>query len=448
MADEPQPVSQEVEEKETIDEDAVQETESKSGWLEAIPGPIRGLIPEHLRDDAAGGLDWLADNIDNNPIFSLFADKIADYKQQLRDIKDDVLGPQQISFAVKPKAKLRNDDRNYAHTESLRFPEDTKLSDTEYMLFQFFRYEPPFGRGGVGDLQLNRVFQAQGLGEYGTLEEYNLATTNMSPDTQLNQVVLFMPPDITSVYKASWGDQSFSNTAVAKIRGGMALRRGNVLRSLAGQAANLSNSIARAPDIMGADFMREQIAKSGGDQLSRNALFSSAAGAILNPNTELLFKNPGMRGISFTFKMVPNNRNEAEIVYEIVKTFKKCLHPTYGPPGRQQGKLGQGRGPGATDIAGDARGKTGFISVPSVCKFAFMKGGELHPYLPQFKTCALTDVDVNYTTDGAYVVTKDGFPVATELKLTFKELKLIYREDIGGHDTVKTGPNKRLHGGY
>ena len=41
MADEPKPVSQEVEEKETTDENAVQETESKSGWLEALPAPIQ-----------------------------------------------------------------------------------------------------------------------------------------------------------------------------------------------------------------------------------------------------------------------------------------------------------------------------------------------------------------------------------------------------------------------
>ena len=88
--------------------------------------------------------------------------------------------------------------------------------------------------------------------------------------------------------------------------------------------------------------------------------------------------------------------------------------------------------------------------MPSVCKFAFMKGGDLHPFLPQYKTCALTGVDVNYTTDGQYVVTRDGYPVATELRLSFKELKLIYREDIRPvtSSTVKVGKNKKLHGGH
>lgn len=448
MAD-PQPVSQQVQEETTTNENKVSSGPSNNGWLDILPSPVQGLLRATGMDKSAeAALNWIESNSDN-PIVSLALDYVDDLKQYLRDQKDELAGPDQIQFTVAKKATTGDNDRNNAHLSSLRYPNDTKLSDTEYMLFQFYRYEPPFGRGGVGNANFARWFTGQGSGEYGTVEEYNLATTNLSIDTQLNQVVLYMPPDISSTYGAEWSDQSFSNTAVAKIRGGMALRRGNIGGSLQGQFENLGNAIGRMPELEGAKFIREQIAGATGEQLSRNTLFSASAGVVLNPNTELLFRNPQMRTIDFTYKMIPNNKEEAEIIFEIVRTFKLCLHPSFGTPGKVQGTKLQGVG-AAINAFGDARSKVGFISVPSVCKFSFMKGNNLHPFLPQYKTCALVGVDVNYTTDGQYVVTKDGYPVATELRLSFKELKLVYREDIRPvtASTGKFGDNKALHGGH
>ncbi len=438
MAD-PKPVAQQVEE-DTTTNDEVKSGTTSNDWFDALPGFIKGPLKTiGLDDDLEGVINW----IENSPVGNFAEDIVADLKQQLREVKDDLLGPEQIAFKVQPKAILGDNDRNDAHKSSLRYPNDSILASTDYILFQFFRYQPPFaGQGAFNP----RNLIGQGSGEYGTLEEYNLSITNLRPDTQLNQVVLYVPPDVSSTYGAEWSDQSFSNTAVAKIRGGQALRDGNIFTSIQGQFENAGNAIGRLPDIAGADFIRDQIAGATGEQFSRNDLFSSAAGAVLNPNTELLFRNPHMRTIDFTYKLVPNNKTEAEIIFEIVRTFKLCLHPSFGVPGKQQG----GKVPGVLNTFGKTNSKVGFISVPSVVKFAFMKGGGLHPFLPQYKTCALVGVDVNYTTDGQYVVTRDGYPVATELRLSFKELKLVYREDIRpvGPSTVKFGKNKALHGGH
>lgn len=446
MAD-PKPVSQQVKEETTTDENKVNSSQS-NGWFTSLPAPVQGVFRTlGLENNFEAAAKWVDENQDN-PLISGVLDIISDNWQRFRDVKDNLLGPEQISFTVATKAKLGDNDRNDAHKSSLRYPSDAKLEETEYMLFQFYRYEAPLGRGGSGSLNLARTITGQDSGEFDSVEEYNLATTNLSVDTQLNQVVLYMPPDVSSTYGAEWSDQSFSNTAVAKIRGGMALRRAEVGKALAGQLSNLGNAVTRMPEISGADFIRDQIASATGEQLSRNDLFSSSAGVILNPNTELLYRNPHMRTIDFTFKLIPNNKEEAEIIFEIVRTFKLCLHPTFGIPGRQQG--GKAQKGGVLNTFGDATTKVGFITVPSVCKFAFMKGGDLHPYLPQYKTCALTGVDVNYTTDGQYVVTRDGYPVATELRLSFKELKLVYREDIRPvtSSTIKIGQNKSLHGGH
>jgi len=447
MADEPKPVAQEVEEKETTDEEVKSEPQSNA-WFESLPSPIQGALKAVGADKSVdAALDWLEEN-QSNPVIGFALDKASDYIEQLREAKDNLIGPPQISFSVKEPARTGDDDRNNAHNSSLRYPRDSVLGSTEYMLFQFYRYEAPFGRGGAGTLDVKQ-FLGAGSGEYSTLQEYNLATQNLSPDTQLNQVVLYMPPDISSSYAASWGEKSFSNTAVAKIRGGMALRRGNIGGAAVGQLDNLAGGISRMPELEGAKFIRNEIAKATGEQFSRNDLFSSSAGVVLNPNTEMLFQNPTMRTIDFTFKMVPNNKDEAEIIFEIVRTFKLCLHASFGIPGRTQGTKPQGLGKVANTF-GDAKSKVGFISVPSVCKFTFMKGNDLHPFLPQYKTCALVSVDVNYTTDGQYVVTKDGYPVATEMRLSFQELKLVYREDIMPvkSSTGTLTSNKNLAGGH
>lgn len=441
MAD-PKPVSQQVEEETTTDDNVVNRETNTDWWKPSIPSQFHPII-EKVGIDAILNNEWVA------AAAGFSADLIADLKQELRDKKDQYFGPDQISFTVAPKATTGDDDRTDAHKSSLRYPSDSILESTEYMLFQFYRYSPPLGQTSVGTFNLSRQLTGQGGGEFGTLEEYNLNVTNLRTDTQLNQVVLYMPPDISSTYGAEWGDQSFSNTAVSTIRAGMALREGNIGGAAAGGLENLGGAASRFPEIFGADRVRETIAKQTGEQFSRNDLFSSAAGVVLNPNTELLFKNPHMRTIDFTYKLIPNNKDEAEIIYEIVRTFKRCLHPSFGRPGREQGGKAQGLGQ-VFNIGGNAETKVGFITVPSVCKFAFMKGNDLHPFLPQYKTCALVGVDVNYTTDGQYVVTRDGYPVSTELRLSFKELKLVYREDImpSKASTVKQGKNKKLHGGH
>ena len=40
------------------------------------------------------------------------------------------------------------------------------------------------------------------------------------------------------------------------------------------------------------------------------------------------------------------------------------------------------------------------------------------------------NVNVNYTPDGNYAVFQGGAPVATELKISFMETKLVFSEDI------------------
>ena len=78
----------------------------------------------------------------------------------------------------------------------------------------------------------------------------------------------------------------------------------------------------------------------------------------------------------------------------------------------------------------EAFGKQNFMRVPYLCKFTFMRGGDVNRKMQQFKPCAIRKVGVNYTSDGTYATYRDGEPVATELTLNFLESKILFKSDI------------------
>ena len=133
MAD-PKPVSQQVKEETTVDENKVSSSQS-NGWFTSLPTPIQGVFRTlGLENNFEAAAKWVDENQDN-PLISGALDIISDNWQRWRDVKDDLLGPEQISFTVATKAKLGDNDRNDAHKSSLRYPSDAKLDDTTLTVF-------------------------------------------------------------------------------------------------------------------------------------------------------------------------------------------------------------------------------------------------------------------------------------------------------------------------
>jgi hypothetical protein len=127
----------------------------------------------------------------------------------------------------------------------------------------------------------------------------------------------------------------------------------------------------------------------------------------------MMYESPEMRGFQLRFKMQARSALEATAIKTLCYQFKKALHASYG--GQNFGGLAE---------------TSGFITVPKLCQVSFMTGTSLNQYVPQYKPCAITQVDINYTPDGAWASLTDGAPVATELAVTFKETKLIYSQEI------------------
>ena len=160
---------------------------------------------------------------------------------------------------------------------------------------------------------------------------------------------------------------------------------------------------------------------------------------LINPNAELLYDSPQMREVGMVFKMVASNKAESEQIYKICQTFRRNASPEYGGTDNADsdewkktkqtllGDLTEGVN-GDENIWGNMNN---FIRVPNLCKFTFMKGHNVHPWLIQFKPCAISNVEVNYTPDGTYATHPDGAPVAVEIRLSFMETKVVFAQEIG-----------------
>ena len=176
-----------------------------------------------------------------------------------------------------------------------------------------------------------------------------------------------------------------------------------------------------------------------GGQIETNDVLQGSLGVVLNPNTELMFQGFSLRSFGLKFKMSARNEKETKAIRQIAGVFKKVSLPTYGQEAGGLTDISKGL-KNLASFAGLPEGErtnNNYIGVPGLVQVSFMRGNELHPFLPQYKTCAISSVEINYTPDGTYSTldydqdpSLNGAPVAVELSLGFSETKLIYSDEI------------------
>lgn len=288
-------------------------------------------------------------------------------------------------------------------SKTLRYPGDMIDSNSDYVMFEFGKYTPPFSQdAGSGT----------GLGAYNQSAAKSFEKLLTFGDKKYTAIILPMPQELGNEMRQNWEAKSFSRvgkTAIAALAGNLGVAA-NAMGDVKGNIDAITSALATAG--------LNKIPGVGGN-VSMNDFAGSTRGVILNPNAETLYGSPELREIGMTFKLVPRDETESKRLFQIYQAFRKASAPTYGAEGKTE-KLG-----GDKAIGGD-----NFIRVPNLCRFTFMKGGKPHPYLIQYKPCAITRVQVNYTPDGTYATYDDGAPVAIELQLQFQETKLVYSDEI------------------
>ena len=311
----------------------------------------------------------------------------------------------------------------------LSYPHDKVYSDhTDYVKFKFVKYNPPFATLGEGDFIDKDGKETKALKSGEALNIYNNSIGDFV-DANLPSIMMYMPEDIGASYGANWGGKGFTNTGADIIRqAGTLLNSGSAIDSIGSTLQNMGNAMTRGQSLFASGIAGAMNALPGkiGGSVDANDILGGIGGVILNPNAELLFSGFELRNFGLNFKMAPRSEAEAKVIRDICTTFKRASLPHFGAA------------PGNTIFNAFNKGKNvseennnrNYIGVPNLCIVEFMKGGEPHPYLTQFKPCAIKEVNITYTPDGQYSTYRDGSPVATGLSLSFLESKLVYSNEI------------------
>ena len=296
---------------------------------------------------------------------------------------------------------------------SVRYPHDMLIDEAEdFVMFDFYDYKPPF--------QNKKSLNDAGGESYAnlTLGDYNATgfSGDYFKDKAYPQILLYMPQDIQDAFSAKWEGKKFGALTTGIIA---AAGQEGSIEKLKKAGNTLDKALDKSMVESAASIVTGLAQKITGDQISAGDLFGGISGVVRNPNVEVLFQSMELRTFDLTFKMSPFDDQDSLRIEAIIKIFKQAMLPQYSL-GTDVEVFGQ---------KNDAL-QAGFIQVPKVCAVNFMRGSQRNRFLPRYKMCAITDVNVNYTPDNVYATIDRNMPVATELKISFMETKLVFSEDV------------------
>lgn len=200
------------------------------------------------------------------------------------------------------------------------------------------------------------------------------------PDSQtsnMGQVVqLYLPNNLRNPMDVNW-EQKENGLATAKFLDESGATSGD---SWLGMMANVGMKIA--------------------DFANATSAIEQKTGTIANPYMAMTFKSLGFRKFQMEFRFTPHNKQESWDIDEIITEFRRCALPTGGA----------------------------MMGYPDEVMINYL--GKCMTWLPMFKPCVITALDVNYAGQGFYAGMQDGFPAETILTLEFTENVLVYREDV------------------
>ena len=335
--------------------------------------------------------------------------------------------------------------------KTLRYPNDAVDASTDYVFFQFGKYMPPFSEEAnklrqKRDEQIkNGSFEASTKKDRDYLVELSNRTATRSMyessienlELRNETIMLPMPQDLSNEINQQWQGKQFTATgraAVAALAAGQFSYASEVVKNIAGNASALQTALNTA--------VLNTIPGVGGN-LEFNDVSGSTRGIVINPNAELLYDSPEMREIGMIFRLVPRNEDEAGTIKDIIRAFRRASMPRWGGLDSEgnEGDVDLTTGENTTNIGGGTNeqkksqinlgSRDNWIQVPDLCKFTFMTGPDPNENIIQFKPCAISGVEVNYTPDGTYAAYASGVPVAIELRLNFMETKLIFADEVG-----------------
>ena len=286
------------------------------------------------------------------------------------------------------------------------------------------QYNKTTGKGIPGTEKVpNRVERKKlGMGDVNITPTFTNADTrirNASKRRKLTKynIELPMPQEIQDSQSINWGDDRINAIQLAGVSAAGRLLSQDLGATIndTRKAVEVLNSGVRIPGVNVETQNAIRAALAGGaigalgGNVSPRSIISRTTGQVLNNNLELLFNGVNLRTFPYSITFSPRNPDEGNVVKKIIRSLKMSMSAK------------------AWEFNQNAQGL--FIKSPDLFQLQYLRDGNDHPFLNNFKLCALTGMNINYTNAGTYTSYSDGTPVNIRMDVTFKEINPVYAED-------------------
>jgi hypothetical protein len=225
----------------------------------------------------------------------------------------------------------------------------------------------------------------------------------------VGDIILFMPFGVSESYGAKWagGELGAVGSAVESLGkvASAAGSAGNIMKGLGATAMATLEELNQNALGAGMEVGGKLLGKAlGNDAVPKKIM--KLGGLHVNPHWELFFEGVDPRSFTFEFKMSPKNATEAQAIQAICRTFKINAAP------------------------GTNKDSTRYWTYPHYFEIEYWNADQVH----KIKPCALTNIQINHSATGTNHTFYDGYPIQTDLSLTFMESVLLTRDDFSSGD--------------
>lgn len=244
---------------------------------------------------------------------------------------------------------------------------------------------------------IDNQFTAGGAG--GTTLGQNKFTSRPRFTKRIKESIALYMPNAELTFNDT---HDFENISLTKF--GLAAGSGALSIAAAGIGAIFGGAAGAAAGAAGIGTITDTLGSLG--------QFAGQAAQVIvnrpiNPKVEVLYANTMQREHRFDFIFAPSSEKESESLRSIIRTLRYHAAP----------ELSQALG-GAGSF---------FWIPPAEFDIAFYHRGEENTKIPRINTCALTQIDVSYSPNGAWTTFYDGFPTQIRMQLAFREVEVTHK---------------------
>ena len=261
------------------------------------------------------------------------------------------------------------------------------------------------GAGG-GNLSQQKENEVQSSLLRGQASGGSTVRVKRAPTKRLaTSIAMYMPQSVQVTYGAQYQD-----TTIGAITEGALNAYNDIISNRGGDAIGQLKQIST--DV--ADSLQTFLLSSVGVIPGLGGVREVSemkSGNVIADRLELAFKGINKRNFQYTFKMIPKDRREVDMIRRIVFAFKSNMMPEF--------------------VGGNRGGRR--LLVPNTFDIAYMYTGNQNLHLHNISTCVLENMNVTYGGDRYKTFESDADgaqPVETTITLNFKEMELITRERI------------------